>query len=237
MYAKLFQENCCNGSFSVILVKENELANIKQLVRQYELDAFAVTMPHKRSMIYHLDEISEEAEKLQSVNFAVCKDGKLFGYNTDGDGLLRMLGDNEIAVSGKRVLIYGYGGAASAAAYALACAGAQISVTGRNREKYKAFAEHFQISHTDSLDLSDCDIFINATPLGMRGNDNFTRLDFIDSATNTVILDMIYDPQETELLKKARSRGLIAINGIGMLENQARIAFGIAKNVCHTNSL
>ncbi len=228
IYAELFKKYGLDGSFSVIEVTESELPRIRETVSKRGLNAFAVTMPHKKAIIQYLDDISPDARELGSVNFVTVKNGWLFGYSTDGDGFLSSLTEAGISVKHKNVHIYGYGGAAASVVYSLKRAGANIAVSGRNTDKVNAFSEAFGISKSEGINLEACDIFINATPLGMQGKHNFSGFGFLDNAKSDLyVCDLVYAPLETELIKNAKKRGLKTQNGMPMLKKQAEIAFNI----------
>lgn len=230
IYAKLFAEQGCNGSFSLISVKHNELSDIKNVVNSYKLDAFAVTMPHKQSIIKYIDSMSAEADFLQSVNLVVCNDGRFVGYSTDGAGFVLALERENIEVDGKNIFVYGYGGAAAAVAFALKQKGAQVTVGGRNGAKCTEFADRLGISVKNDMNLKNIDVFVNGTPLGMTGHVNFADFSFLGTARKTcVVCDMVYKPTKTALLCAAEFYGMKNQNGMSMLLNQARVAFEIIR--------
>ena len=185
-------------------------------------------MPHKRDIIKYLDNTTVAATKLNSVNLAVVKDGVFTGYNTDGTGILHSLSATGIEVADKRVLIYGCGGAASAVGYSLKNAGANVFMTARSKEKLHAAAEKIGVRVQDGLELSNTDIFINSTPLGMTNNPEFESFDFLQSAKRGLhVCDLVYSPAETLLMKKAKALGFSVQNGEGMLKFQAEEAFSV----------
>lgn len=228
IYAELFKKHGIDGSFSVIEITESGLPRIREIVSKRGLNAFAVTMPHKKAIIQYLDEISPDARELGSVNFVTVKNGRLCGYSTDGDGFLSALTEAGASVKHKNVHIYGYGGAAASVVYSLKQVGANITVSGRDVDKVNAFSKTFGISKAEGINLEECDIFINATPLGMQGKHNFSDFVFLDNAESSLyVCDLVYAPLETELIKNAKKRGLKTQNGIPMLKKQAEIAFNI----------
>lgn len=231
IYAGLFAQAGVSGSFSVIEVSYEDLNNVRRITRN--LDAFAVTMPHKTTIIKHLDEVSESANVLSSVNFAVRdRVGRLCGYSTDGEGFLGALEDEGANINNKEALVYGYGGAAAAVCYALKRAGASVSIAGRDKGRAMALADRIGVKFSPNMGVH-CDIFVNATPLGMMGHSDFVSFDFLDGRDkNVYVCDLVYSPLETRLLHEAKTRGLIAVNGLGMLKKQAEFAFKLMLERC-----
>lgn len=195
---------------------------------------FNATMPHKETLALLMDELDPLASACGAVNTVCIKDGKYYGYNTDGGGFLRALGDMGVSPAGKRVLLLGAGGAAKAVAAALSEAGAMVTVANRTVEKAAAICqmdlEHlapagFEIDTLCKLS-ENAHILINCTSLGMAGTESrFADLSFVDALSPTaVVCDAIYAPPETALLRRARETGRPAMNGMGMLLHQAILA-------------
>lgn len=187
---------------------------------------FSVTIPHKQRIIRYLDVVEPLAKRIGAVNTVWRKGGKWRGTNTDVDGVLKPLGRHG-RISHASVLIAGYGGAARAAAIALADAGARVTITGRNPQKAGALA---QIIHGEMLPLSSAarqsfDVLIHATPVGMSPHTNESL--FEDKIPANVVFDMVYNPHETELLKRAKAQGCKVIHGSEMLLEQAARQFEI----------
>lgn len=226
IYAEIFKENYSDGEFSVFEI--TDASEIKDIVKKHSLNAFAVTMPYKKSIIPLLDGMDEYAAYLHAANFVTVERGKLIGHNTDGAGFLRGLEINGIDTIGKRALIHGCGGAAAAVCMALKTNGAFVSVCGRNDEHVNAFCRQNEVT-PDKLDNSGMyDIFINATPLGMKGFSDYDSFSFLDSAKDGfTVCDLCYSPKVTALLKAAKDHGFTAINGIPMLREQAKAAFSM----------
>ncbi len=231
IYEKLFSEYGVTGSFHLVdmpIITRNGLSDI---VHQMSLDAFAITMPHKKTIIPMLHGLTERAESIQSVNFVKVShsDGSLsfVGDSTDGDGFIRGLLSMGINCALKTVVIYGSGGAAASVAYSLSESGASVFIAARNSDAAKSLSKRLNVNVIKSLtDMPDCDMFINATPLGMCGfGVDYSDFGFLDKLNDAIVCDLIYDPLETTLLRYAKERGHITVNGIKMLEEQARIAF------------
>lgn len=193
---------------------------------------FNATMPHKEALAGLVDVLSEEAAVCGSVNTVCIKNDKLYGYSTDGAGFLRSLADAGVVPAGKRVLLLGAGGAAAAVSAALASAGVR-SVIVSNRTACKAeklCAARPELMRSTgfapgvlSREARHADLLVNCTSLGMAGTKaQFEDLSFLDGLpADAAVCDLIYHPPETELLKQARARGLLTLNGLGMLIGQA----------------
>lgn len=216
------------------VVRRGELPQYLAWARENGVAGFNATMPHKEELVPLMDWLDPVAEKCGAVNTICIKDGKCCGYNTDGGGFLRALGDMGVSPAGKRVLLLGAGGAAKAVAAALSEAGAMVTVANRTVEKAAAICqmdpEHltpagFEIDTLCKLS-ENAHILINCTSLGMAGTESrFADLSFVDALSPTaVVCDAIYAPPETALLRRARETGRPAMNGMGMLLHQAILA-------------
>lgn len=196
-----------------------------------------VTAPHKFEVMKYIDEVSDDAKILGSVNTVVNHDGRLCGYNTDADGFYKSLADEGIAVKDKRLLIIGAGGVVKPTLVRLIRENPK-SVTIVNRTKSKAKALAYQIKSDTGFDVetdvkySDFDIVINTTSAGMEPQVNALPIDEIDEFDdfsfineNTAAIDMIYNPDETLFLREAKKRGAKTMNGLNMLINQGIIAY------------
>jgi shikimate dehydrogenase len=201
--------------------------------RTLDLVGYAVTMPHKTAIASLCDELSPDAIALRSVNtVTVLADGRVAGDSTDGAGFLRSLAEAEIDPAGRTVLLLGAGGAARAVARSLGVAGAQVVVAARNASagaEAAALAGGTAVGWDDrTTRAASADIVVNATPLGMArpgASDGADRELFGDRVLGSqhVVVDLVYHPLETPLLRAARERGATAVSGLGMLVHQAAL--------------
>ncbi|NLB62314.1 MAG: shikimate dehydrogenase, partial [Clostridiales bacterium] len=134
LYAELFSRHGFDGDFSLITIQAEDLGQIRAIASQERLDAFAVTMPHKQTIIKYIDFLQASAKVAGSVNLVTIKDGVWWGYSTDGLGFLLGLDADDIDIFGKDILIYGSGGAANSILAALAENTKKISIASRNTE-------------------------------------------------------------------------------------------------------
>ena len=195
---------------------------------------FNATMPHKEELVPLMDWLDPLAKKCGAVNTVSIKNGKYYGYNTDGAGFLRALADLGVEGAGKKVLLLGSGGAAKAVAAALAEAGAWVTVANRTLAKAEELcrmepdritAAGFEMNILCKL-AKESDVLVNCTSLGMAGTGaEFGDLSFVDALPpGSAVCDAIYAPAETALLRRAREMGHPAMNGMGMLLHQAILA-------------
>ena len=192
---------------------------------------FNATMPHKEELVPLLDELDGDAKLIGAVNTVCIREGKTYGYNTDGEGFLRALADEGINPAGKRVTVLGAGGAAKAVCLKLAQAGAEVVVCNRTVSRAAELCAHDPARmrpagfDTDTLrrEAGECQLLVNCTSLGMEGTGRqFADLSFLDELPLAApVVDLIYAPAETELLCRAREKGHHTANGFGLLVNQA----------------
>jgi len=195
---------------------------------------FNCTIPHKVSVIDHLDGLGESAEVMGAVNCVVIEDGKLIGQNTDGKGFvssLRELTDP----AGQRVVIFGAGGAARAISVELALAGAShLTIVNRSVERGEGLVDllndrvpaeaAFAAWEGDYVIPTGTGVVINATSIGLFPDvDARLAIDMDSLAGDMVVADVIPNPPLTNLVKDARAKGCPVIDGLGMLVNQGVI--------------
>ena len=240
-----FAADCGIADFSYERIETTceTLTETVNRLRDGGYDGFNCTMPLKTDMAKLADFIGEEAKILCSANTVAIKDGKFHADTTDGIGILltvrRGLGDMSVpytdVVRGKRVVLLGAGGAARSAALSLFRAGAELTIVNRTldgayalRDMMGADCECLPLSDTAALGkvCGECDILINCTALGMSGKPEFETLSFVDEMkAGAIVIDAVYNPLETALLKYAKERGLNAVSGLWMLVYQGAVAF------------
>lgn len=194
-----------------------------------------LTLPLKETIVAHIDELESAAKVIGAVNTLIIGDqGQLIGRNTDGIGFTDSLGDHlELnRFEGGTALVLGAGGAARAILYALDKMGfSKIYLANRTRARADDLARRLPQIAIEPLDwearrapLADLDLLVNTTSLGMTGQ---PALDMPIAAlkSGAVVTDIVYAPLETQLLKSAREKGHIAVDGLGMLLHQAKAGF------------
>lgn len=225
-----FAEIGVDWDYVAIEVGPDEIGAVCDRVRAGDLDALSVTMPLKESIIAHLDEMTDVATTLGAVNCVARVDGRLIGHNTDGDGCCDALEQQGgLTIDGSKVLVLGAGGTARSVALALAARGARVSVRNRTSDNTRRLIEAVS-SHRGHLagsvtadpggGLFGFDAVVNATSVGMNSDDTPLAGDRI--SRGTVVLDAVYTPLRTRLLRDAESLGARTVDGLWMLIHQAR---------------
>jgi 3-dehydroquinate dehydratase/shikimate dehydrogenase len=226
IHNRAFHARRFDAVYLPFLVPALQLPDWMKFAAAMPVQGFSVTIPHKQSILRHLDIVAPLAKRIGAVNTVWRKAGKWRGTNTDTEGVLKPLA-RHLRLAHSSILIAGYGGAARAAAIALGDASAEITITGRNMKKAQALASAVK---GEAITLREAgarhfDALVHATPLGMLPNTE-TCL-FNDAIPADIVLDMVYNPRETLLLKRAAQQGIITIPGIEMLLEQAAHQFEI----------
>lgn len=195
---------------------------------------FNVTIPHKESIIEHLDIIDPTAKAIGAVNTVKNVEGKLIGYNTDGLGFMESLKSSNVECSHSTITILGAGGAARAIAMSLVEKNPEeIHIINRSQERGLKLARDinkfagYELSRLSETIPVYADIIINTTPLGMWPHSEGNPLAEYSLNSKSVVCDIVYNPIETSMLKQARNSGCVTINGLGMLVGQGMKALEI----------
>jgi shikimate dehydrogenase len=199
---------------------------------------FSVTIPHKMGVIPLLDEVEPTARHIGSVNTIVVDDARLRGFNTDASGALRALLDAGVALKGQRVLMLGSGGAARAIAFALAGQSLErLTILGIDDRERRGLAADLRTRTSLRLDegplndsalasaLKESAVLLHCTPIGMspKTDETCVSANLLHSALT--VMDIVYNPLETRLIRDAKSAGCRTIRGIEMFLNQAVAQF------------
>jgi shikimate dehydrogenase len=228
-------------AFAAFDVPDGQAHAAVDAVRALGLGGLSVTMPHKEAVMGALDRCSDAAVDLRAVNCIAWEGTELVGHNTDGDGLVRSLGvDHGVSPAGARCVVVGAGGAARSVVRALAGAGAaSVVVVNRTPERAEAAAALAGPvgAVAGPLAIAEADLVLNATSVGMGVDAAVAELPFDPSLLHAgqVVVDLVYLPLETGLLRAARAAGATPIDGLGMLVHQAALAVerwtGVAPDV------
>ena len=191
---------------------EREPDDVADFLKNGDFDGINVTIPYKKTVIPYLDEIDPLALRLGAVNTIVKRNGKLKGYNSDYFGFRSMVQRTGIAVSGKKALVLGSGGASATARAVLEDLGAEVVVISRTGE-----------NNYGNLHLhADAAVLVNATPVGMYPNTGEAPVDVSRFPALEGVLDVIYNPARTQLLLDSEKHSIPAFNGLWMLVAQAK---------------
>jgi len=226
IHNRAFQARRLDAVYLPFLVASSHLKDWMSVAANLPVAGFSVTLPHKQRILRHLDVIEPTAKRIGAVNTVWRKAGKWRGTNTDTDGVIKPL-TRHLRLPHASTLIAGYGGAARAAALALADAGARITITGRNMKSARSLA---QAVRAEAVTLKEAqsqryDALLHATPVGMFPHPNHSL--FNDLIPAGIVFDMVYNPHETLLLKRAKEQGCTIIHGSDMLLEQAACQFEI----------
>lgn len=209
-------------------LQTNDVADLLHCVREIPIQGLSITMPLKEGIMEHLDKTDALSEKIGACNTLIrSQDGKLYGFNTDVAGVVRPL-DQRLSLPGAKVLVIGAGGAARAAVFGLRERNAEVWVMNRTAERGQKLARqahaHY-VSHPQLKKL-EFDVIINATPVGMNSSRPQSPIEESEIRTR-YLMDMVYNPLETKLVKMARQKGIPVIPGSEMFVHQGARQFEI----------
>jgi len=220
---------------------QRALVAFVEAARRLPFIGFNVTMPYKQAMAELCDEVATLAQMAGAVNTVHCVEGQLMGYNTDGRGMLETLSEDAcFDPAGKAVAVIGSGGAAGAAVTALILAKASsLALVNRDTERAEQLVErvrdrlrgmsvgvHALLDGSAAEAVRAADLIINATPVGMGGEDP-SPIPAAWLHEGQVVLDMVYRPGTTTLVREATQAGARALSGLGMLVAQGALAVDI----------
>ena len=222
------KKNNINAIYEKQKLNEDQLNQYISKVKDKKIDGINVTIPFKKTIIPYLDELSIEAKSTQSVNTIYQKDNKVIGHNTDIFGFKTSIEKTKYDLENKEVLILGAGGVVPSIIFSLIkMKVSKVTISNRTKEK----AENLKKIYKDLEiikwgDISNFDMIINATSLGLKKEDNL-NFDFSSISGNKFFYDVIYNPSETNFLKMGRELGNKTLNGKLMFIYQAVSAFKI----------
>jgi len=207
---------------------EDDLKNFISEIKEEKISGINVTVPFKKSAIPFLDELSAEANETQSVNTIYLNNGKTIGHNTDIAGFELAIKYSKYNISNKKIFILGAGGVVPSIIFSLnKMKASKIIVSNRTKEKAEDLKDLFKdLDIVDWGDMPNFDMIINATSIGLKKEDEI-KLEYSNIGSNKFFYDVIYNPRETNFLKKAKGSGNKTENGKMMFVYQAHQAFTI----------
>lgn len=231
-----FRELGLSHHYQAFDLSPEQLEDGVEAMKILDVQGFNVTIPHKVAIMPLLDEIEQEALEIGAVNTVFKSGGKLIGTNTDGRGYLMSLLSvtGEKSLQEKRILVIGAGGAARAVAVSICRSGvASLTIANRTIEKAEElssvcnkYARTVATSLSEAeTTLSNFDIVINTTSIGMSPYLNHIPLKLDQLKAGTVLSDLIYNPLETQWMKEGKERGAVVDNGVSMFVEQGALAF------------
>ena len=222
MHQWVFDSLNIDAEYKKIKLEENELPQIIQKVQNSELDGINITIPYKETIMEYLDDINERAMSIGAVNCILRSGSKIVGNNTDWYGFTMAMKKNDIDLQGRELIIIGAGGSAKSILYALKQMGVhKIFLLNRSIKKAQTLQNNYIIAHClrDAKDIIKTDsIIINATSVGMQNNQS--PVDFGLIHKNQIIIDIIYTPLETSILRFGQKIGALTVNGLDMFIHQ-----------------
>ena len=219
------KQNNIDATYDKIRLEEDGIKEIIQDIKKQKIAGCNVTVPFKKKIIPFLDSLSSEAEKTQSVNTIIFEKGNLIGHNTDIAGFDKAIKALNFNIKDKKILILGAGGVVPSIIYALKEMDIlEITISNRTKKKAENLKILFKnLNVVEWGNLSEFDVVINATSLGL--NKEKINLDFSNVGKNKLFYDVIYNPKETNFLKKGKELGNISENGKLMFVFQAYESF------------
>ena len=220
------KKNNINAVYEKRKLTEDEIKNFILEIRKKKINGANVTVPFKKKVIPFLDKLSLEASSTQSVNTIYLDGDKVVGHNTDIVGFEKSILDKKYDVQGKRALILGAGGVVSSIIFVLKKLNtSEIILSNRTKNNIEYLKEMFEnLQVVDWGEFPNFDIIINATSLGLNKDDNI-KIDFSKLGKNKFFYDVIYNPKQTNFLKKAKEMGNTTENGKMMFIYQAQKSF------------
>jgi 3-dehydroquinate dehydratase/shikimate dehydrogenase len=224
LHNRAFQAKRLDAVYLPFLVHPPHLKDFMGLAEKLPIAGFSVTIPHKQKVIRYLDIIDPLARRIGAVNTVWRKGGKWRGANTDVAGIVGPLA-KRLKISRSSVLIVGNGGAARGAAFSLVDGGAKVFIVGRNADRVRALARltGAEALLTEQLGSQHFDVVVHATPLGLYPN--VEGCFFEGQIPADLVFDMVYNPRETTLIKRAKDQGAEVITGVEMFVEQAAQQF------------
>ncbi len=210
-----FLERKLDAVYLPFLVKD--LRDFLKAVPEFGVRGFSVTLPHKQAILRHLKECDPLAADIGAVNTVIVRgDGSLYGCNTDYVGVLRAL-ESRMRLAGSRVLVFGAGGSARAVAFALARAGSVVAICARREKQARRLARAVggEVVSRPALRSEFFDAILNTTPVGMHPHARISPLSARE-VNCRIVMDLIYRPEKTRLLRLAARRGCETVSGVEM---------------------
>jgi len=226
------KENNIDALYDKEEIKGSDIPGIIDKIKKDKINGINVTTPFKKSVIPFLDELTQLAEEVQSVNTIFKKDNKVIGDNTDVVGFEQGLKYINYNVKNKKIFILGAGGVVSSIILALKrLRASKITLSNRTKEKAEDLKKIFSdLEIINWGQKTDFDMIINATSLGLKKEDNI-ELDFSKIGSDKLFYDVIYNPSKTNFLLKGEKLGNQIENGKMMFIYQAQLAFKIWHNI------
>ena len=222
--------NMIKAIYEKMKITNDQIKDLILEIKGGKINGLNITVPFKQEVIPHLDHLSEEAHKTQSVNTVLLKDDKAIGHNTDIEGFEHSIKSNKIDLKNKNIFIMGAGGVVPSIIYALTkMQVSNITISNRTKSKAENLKKLFEkLKVIDWGEVPEFDMIINATSIGLNNQEKI-NLD-LPKVENKFFYDVIYNPKETNFLKFGKQNGNKVFNGKMMFIYQAFFAFKLWHN-------
>lgn len=223
MHNALFADNKINAIYLAFNI--NDIKTGLNAVRELGIKGVSITIPFKKKVIEFLDDVDIKARDIGAVNTIVNENGNLTGYNTDWSGGIEPL--RECGIKDKKVGIIGAGGAAHALAYGIVKNKGYLTIINQSQKSGEQLSSLFNCNFLkiDEIGKEDFDIIINTTPLGMSPDITTTPVKKEYLNKDMIVMDIVYNPIETQLIKDAKLTGCMTIDGLSMFLSQGAQQF------------
>ena len=211
IHEEILKDMGIDATYELLELEKNQLKTAIDKLKSGEYNGYNVTIPYKKEIMKYLDEISDEALHIGSVNTIVYENGKTIGYNTDYYGFYNELLYYNVDLKGKDCYILGTGGASLAVSKACLDLGANVYFVSRSNSDKENVITYLELEHRN------IDVIVNTTPVGMYPNMGVSPLKKEITKKAKYVLDIIFNPRQTQLLKDANSN----MDGLFMLVGQA----------------
>ncbi len=220
-----------NAIYEKMKITNDEIKDVILQIKNGKINGLNITVPFKQEVIPHLDQLSEEADKTQSVNTIFFENDKVVGHNTDIAGFEYSLKFNKINLKNKNIFIIGAGGVVPSIICALnKMQVSNITISNRTKNKAENLKKLFEnLKIIDWGEVPEFDMIINATSIGLKNQERI-NLD-LPKSENKLFYDIIYNPKETQFLKFGKQHGNKVLNGKMMFIYQAFFAFKLWHNL------
>ena len=215
-FADFFQKQGIDAHYASYELQE--ISDFPLLMKEPIFSGLNVTIPYKTAIIPFLDELDPLAAEIQAVNVISFEKGKTKGYNTDVFGFQQSI-KPFLTFHHERALIFGTGGASKAVAYVFKSLGIDVIFVSQTESTE---SNHFTYADVNEHMIAACKVIVNCTPLGMSPNvDASPEMPYEALSEEHLLIDLIYNPEETVFMKQGRANGATSMNGLSMLQHQA----------------
>lgn len=232
IFSWLFPQTGLPGEYEAIHVRPDELPRMVERLRAGEFRGLSITLPHKQKILPLLDEVHPTAQRIGAVNCVwLDPDGRVRGFNTDVIGCQRAIEEQGRRLNGARMVLLGAGGAGRSAAFLAKSAGVRsLVIANRSEEKARVLVDELggmsvraipmeRAALQDAIDAAD--LLVNSTSVGLSAPSESPLPHRVRLGSQLVVMDMVYEPLETALLRQAREAGAVCVDGLWMLVHQA----------------